>query len=400
MHSKKTILIFIDWFLPGYKAGGPVSSNANIIAHLQGDFRFKVVTRNTDYTETVPYPHITPNCWIQQEGFEGYYFSPEQLNFRNLKKLVNETHADVYYINGIYSRYFSIFPVHVSRKKHKKVIVAARGMLSDHAIGVKRLKKQVFLLMARLTGLYRQVTFHATNAEEATAIQKATGKKSQVFIAPNLPKKGSLTWEQKPKETHTLKLAYIARISPEKNNLFALQTLEALSAKLHAQKEEKVKTTVIFDLYGPVYNEAYWSQCQEIIQRLPSNIIVNYKGAIDNRQVSSTLKQYHFLLMPTRGENFGHTILEAFQSGCPVIISDKTPWRNLGEIESSKEKGESMRVGWDIPLEQPEKFVEVIEQCARMGQEEYDTLSRNAFAYARQVTEDPAVPDANRKLFE
>jgi len=28
--DKKKILVFIDWYLPGYKAGGPVRSMANI----------------------------------------------------------------------------------------------------------------------------------------------------------------------------------------------------------------------------------------------------------------------------------------------------------------------------------------------------------------------------------
>lgn len=44
--------------------------------------------------------------------------------------------------------------------------------------------------------------------------------------------------------------------------------------------------------------------------------------------------------MPTFNENYGHAIVESFVAGLPVVISDRTPWRNLEKINA----------GWDIPL--------------------------------------------------
>ena len=57
--SKKKILIFIDWYLPGYKAGGPIQSVANLVANLKEEFEFSIVTRDTDYCEKLPY-HLGP----------------------------------------------------------------------------------------------------------------------------------------------------------------------------------------------------------------------------------------------------------------------------------------------------------------------------------------------------
>ena len=62
MANRKKILVFIDWFLPGYKAGGPIRSMANMTDHLQ-DFDFFVVTRNTDYTDTNPYASVKSDQW-------------------------------------------------------------------------------------------------------------------------------------------------------------------------------------------------------------------------------------------------------------------------------------------------------------------------------------------------
>ena len=58
--------------------------------------------------------------------------------------------------------------------------------------------------------------------------------------------------------------------------------------------------------------------------------------------------------LPSFSENFGHAINEALSVGVPVLISDKTPWRNL------QEKG----MGWDLSLDNRRAFIEVIEAMA------------------------------------
>ena len=80
MGNKKRILVFIDWFLPGYKGGGPIQSVANLIQHLKDDFDFSVITRDTDYCETTPYKEIKSNQWnVLPDDTRVYYFSEDQL---------------------------------------------------------------------------------------------------------------------------------------------------------------------------------------------------------------------------------------------------------------------------------------------------------------------------------
>lgn len=61
---KPTILIFIDWYKPGYKAGGPIRSVSNMVDALKDDFQFYIITRNTDYLETTPTPTSIPTNGI------------------------------------------------------------------------------------------------------------------------------------------------------------------------------------------------------------------------------------------------------------------------------------------------------------------------------------------------
>ncbi len=90
-------------------------------------------------------------------------------------------------------------------------------MLANSAIGVKRLKKRVFLLMASLFSLYENVIFHATNEKEGQDIRSAIGDDNKIKIASNLHKPVVSIGDLKiDKTSGRLRLISVARISPEK----------------------------------------------------------------------------------------------------------------------------------------------------------------------------------------
>ena len=122
---------------------------------------------------------------------------------------------------------------------------------------------------------------------------------------------------------------------------------------------------------------------------MPSNITVNYKGSIEKDKVQKLFQEYHFMFMPTTGENFGHIIFEALNTGCPVIISDQTPWLNLTE----------KKAGWDIPLSEPRKYADAINAIINMDQQEYDIWSKNAFDNALKYINNKEIVEKNRNLF-
>ena len=45
--------------------------------------------------------------------------------------------------------------------------------------------------------------------------------------------------------------------------------------------------------------------------------------------VEESLQASHLFALLTLGENFGHAIGEALRAGCPVLISDQTPWTDV-----------------------------------------------------------------------
>ena len=244
--------------------------------------------------------------------------------------------------------------------------------------------------------------------------EKMFGFRGTIKVAPNLPPKApSVLNKTITKKAGELRLISIARISPEKNTLFALKVLEACNLP-------SAICLLVFDLYGTIYNQSYWEECQLIISRLPAHIKVNFCGDLPKEKIHETLQQYHFLFMPSQGENYGHSIVESFLAGCPVIISDRTPWRNLQKKERKQMTDDNVDtvssgdshltsdllfpsntgVGWDLPLEHPEKFVNVIEYCTQMEQEEYDFMCKTVLEYSKHIVEDQSVLKANRLLFD
>jgi glycosyltransferase involved in cell wall biosynthesis len=378
--QKKKILIFIDWYLPGYKAGGPIQSVANLVAHLKDEFEFSIITRDTDYCETIPYPSVKSDEWnMLPNGVKVFYISQNNLTRTTIKKLIRKSDFDVVYINGIYSLYFTLLPLFYLRKKHdKRVVVAARGMFAESALNVKKSKKTFFLRAVRTLRLFDKVFFHATNEIEKKDIRKTMGDVFEVRTAANLPQKNTL--EKLPHRVKVygeLHMVNIARIAPEKNLLVALKILK------------NVKSNVSFDFYGPVYNQDYWKECQLAILELPVNVKATYKGSLSSDKVLDVLSTYHCMYMPTQGENFGHIILQALMAGCPVIISDQTPWKHL----------EDKKIGWDLPLSNLTDFAKYIDLLSETNQADFDTLSANAFYYANHYIANTEILEQNRHLF-
>lgn len=376
--DKPKVLVFIDWYLPGYKAGGPVRSLANLVDHLRGRIDFHIVTRNTDYTESAPYAGITPDAWTTLPGGEKVWYASEAGVSRKVwKRILKETGCDAVYINGLYSWWFNIIPLWLSRGMGIRRVVAVRGMLAGGAMRHGAPKKLLFLSLARALDLYKGVRFQATNEEEAKDIRMHILKHAEVRVVPNLARKVEAAVQPIAKAAGALRLVSVARIAVEKNTLLAIESLR------------HVKGQVQFNLYGPVYDGAYWAKCQAAIAELPANVAVKHAGTVPPAEVPMVLAAHHALFMPSAGENFGHTMLEALSAGRPLLISDRTPWRNL----------EQEHAGWDLPLERPEGFTEAVERLCAMDQKEYDRWAQGANVRGARYLADQGPVEGSKELF-
>ncbi len=380
MITKPTILIFIDWFWPGYIAGGPIQSILSLVNSLNDTFNFKIITTNKDLNSEKKYDNIDPNKWINSPlGCEIFYTDSKKLNYAVIKKIIDGVHFEIVYINSFFSKYYSIIPLIILNTNYKNIpiILAPRGMLGDGALALKKIKKKLFILFSKISGIHSKIIWHATSLQEKEEIKKIFHKKNNIVTISNLPKKLKSN-PKKSKQINVLKLCFIARISEKKNLKFALKILS------------KIKEVEIFyNIYGPKEDQIYWEKCKDLILEMPSNIIINYKGIFHPNELEIILAEEQMMFLPTLSENFGHSIVESLLCGCPVITSDQTPWVDLEENNA----------GFAIPLNNTQKFINVITKMAKLNQEDYLEKSNAAIKYISSKIEIEKNINLYKKLF-
>jgi glycosyltransferase involved in cell wall biosynthesis len=380
MEPKKKIMILVDWFAPGYKAGGPIRSSLNVAFALKSNYDIRVLTTDTDHGETEPYKEISADTWDKNldKDINVFYARKKTLSRKQLKNEITAAKADFIYLNHIWSPYFVLYPLwlKLTGQVKAKIVLCPRGGLYDSALSVKRYKKTPLLRLMKALNIQRHITFHATNGREKEAIERFFPG-SKIVIADNLPSSVQPALVSCEKVPGKLKCVFIARIVAIKNLLFLLSALEKITSE--------VELTVV----GPAEDEAYWNECKAKIEQLPSNVRVEYKGSLHNDKLMEVLQEHHLFILPTTGENFGHSIFEALIAGRPVLISDQTPWVNL----------ESKKIGWDIPLQEPAKFTSVIEEAAAWNQQTFDEHAVASWQYANDFINNSKVKQDYFELF-
>ena len=56
----------VDWYAPGFKAGGPIRSAVNFADQLENDLDIFVLTTDRDLGDTQAYPGILADQWVKK----------------------------------------------------------------------------------------------------------------------------------------------------------------------------------------------------------------------------------------------------------------------------------------------------------------------------------------------
>lgn len=374
------IMTLVDYYLPGYKGGGPIRTLSNMVERLGQEFPFMILTRDRDIGESEPYLGVHKS-WVSVGQAQVQYLAPPDLSCARLLKIINSTKFDILYLNSFFSIPFTIKPLLLRKLgllTKCPVVVAPRGELASGALGIKHLKKKIYIFLAKRIGLYEGVTWQASTLYEAEDIRRWLGNKTNIVIAVDIPgKSNNCLTHQKRKKSGQLKMVFLSRVARSKNLRAGICFLKNIIGNVE------------LDIYGPIEDAKYWDECIHETKKLPVNVKVKYCGEVPHNKVIEVMKQYDVFYLPTLGENYGHVIHEALMAGCPIIVSDQTPWKNL----------EDTGIGWDISLDYPEIFTSTIQNCINMDPERFAELSSNAANYAIKRSNDQTQISATKKLF-
>lgn len=381
----KKILVLTDYYLPGYKAGGLVRAVANLIDQLGDEYNFSIITRDHDMGSIESYPGVLAGEWHNVGKAQVRYLASRERALSAWKRVFEAIDCDLIYINGFFTRQCinTLLLRKLRQIRYCPVVVAPRGSLLSGNLSVKAYKKIPFLAISHMFQLFSEVVWQASTEIEASSIRVQFGRdirqgRSSLTIAPELVSPPPETITEHPnKLPGSARLVFISRVAPEKNLHLVLELLS------------KVSGQVQFDIYGVIDDNSYWRDCEVLIAHLPPNIKVEYKGTVDPSHVHETFARYHLSVLLAQGESFSFAILESLCAGCPVLISDRTPWQDLQEKE----------VGWVIPLDQTPEFLRRLREVIDMDQLTFTRMSQTARTYGRDYIENNNQIEASRQLF-
>ncbi|HEY5464315.1 MAG TPA: glycosyltransferase [Hanamia sp.] len=368
----KKIFITIPWFLPAFRAGGPVQSIANLVKEFREEVEYYIFCGDTDLNGA-ELGNIETNKWTRfNEQTLVWYAGPEKIS-DTLVKQVEVLKPDLLFIIGLFSWHYNMVPMMFCKGTTK--ILSTRGMLHPGALSQKKWKKKIYLQLFRLFEYHYKVSFHATDEEEANYIHSYFGKPAHVFIAGNFPNKVSLL-PVIQKEAGKLKLISVALISPMKNILWVLQALEKSTGNIQ------------YDIYGPIKDEDYYDLCKQQIKKLQGSISVIFHKEIEPSKIKDVLANAHVFVLPSKSENFGHAVFEALSAGRPVITSNNTPWNHLNESNA----------GINVSIENDIELADAIGFFASMDQDEMEKWSEGAYNYSERAVDVEKIKGEYREM--
>lgn len=356
MSAKPNILLVTDWFSPAYKAGGPVRSVAAMIDLVGDEVSFEVLCRNTDWMEETTL-NVQADQWIDKGSHRVKYLSKGYL--KSVLGEVLKGKQRFIYFNGIYSPLFNALPLLfcllISRKK---VIVAPRGMLNPNAISLKSSKKRILLSLFKMLGFANKVVIHSASKKETNHVLEVfpninPQRIREVHNVPAIPTNTDMA------EAQRKSYLSVGRISRVKNSDFLIRVF----------KESDIETAQL-ELIGTTDDQEYYETCLKLVA---DDDRVQLVGGKDPQALQTHYKQSRFFCLATTGENFGHAIIEALAHGCPVLISDQTPWNHLAKAGA----------GWVIPLKDETAWKRAIRESKDLDPKKYLEMSAAAKQFVR-----------------
>lgn len=209
----------------------------------------------------------------------------------------------------------NVYPGAAVSDSRCRLVVAPRGTLSMHAMGINALQKNIFWRLLQAHALRAAACFHATAESEYEDIRRL-GFRQPVCILPNGIDVPPMV--QAP-NTGRRQLLFLGRIHPIKgidNLLRAWQSVE------HQFPEWDLVVA------GPD-NGGYLAQMQALTEKLQLKRIM-FRGALYGDQKLQAYRDASLYVLPTHSENFGMTVAEALAAGTPAIVTKGAPW---GELE-------------------------------------------------------------------
>ncbi|MGD1852484.1 MAG: glycosyltransferase [Cyanophyceae cyanobacterium] len=216
----------------------------------------------------------------------------------------------------------------ISRHKNKPYIINPHGHFLPWVISQKALKKKIYMILAEGKNLNRANAIHCSTHQEALDV-KHYGIRASPFVvpygvdlSPNLPSPKDCLQEKYGVPVTTPVILFFSRLHPKKRLDFLLNVLESLKDK-----------TPFHLMVGGSGDQDYEHTLINQVSRLGLGDRVTFAGFVGGVAKDLLLQSADIFALPTYGENFGISTVEAMAAKVAVVT---TPALQLApEIEEA-----------------------------------------------------------------
>ena len=313
------VLVLLDFFVPGHRAGGPIRSVARIVESEARAHEVSVVVRDHDLGDPKRF-EVATEGWVSALGARVHYADLRSwAGRRRALNHVRQVKPDLVYLNSLWAPTFTLAPLAWLRvtRRRSVVLLAPRGACGPEALALKSRKKGLVRAVLRRWLRWDQLVWHSTSDQETADIEAWMGELPPRVVTRSSSGPKPSAEPSVTQDPDRVRVVGLSRISPVKDVARFLRILSRLETEVEAA------------YYGPLEDAEYWASCQSYIAALPSNVHFEYRGEVLPQDVPKVFESAEVLLFPTRGENFGHVIAEALSVGCPVLTTPTTIWTDL-----------------------------------------------------------------------
>lgn len=240
----------------------------------------------------------------------------------------------------------------------KELIIQPKG--SADYVSFKR-KRRFKLIFAQFFLRHNRIYWLTASHRESDIIQRIFKSKkiyeARYFLHEKLTKSSQNIFRN-----DAIDLIYLSRLNWKKG----------LYEFLKYSQNYSFYREVNLDVYGEAQDFDYMKKLIAASENSPIN--VNFKGWLDIGK-GEVFSKYHFFLLPTFGENFGISILEALSTGTPVLTTIDSSWVVV------EERGAGIA---------GKNAIDILEYLASydLDEGEYFNMRKSAYSLADEFTPD------------
>ena len=310
------ILHVVPTYWPATRYGGPIYSVHGLCAALaQSGVEVSVFTTSVDGSSNSDVEH---DLAYVKDGVSIYYYESALLRriyySKQLKSALNRRihEFDLIHLHSVFL-YPTNIAARIARQNNIPYVLTPRGMLEKALIKNKSsLVKSIWLKCIEQKTIEQSKLLHLTSEREYKQLQAFNYNIADHVVIPNGVDRASKRVEYSGDQSHLFQILYLGRINWKKQIELIIRSLTY------------VDFPIKFVIAGND-EDGYKSKLDQLIRELKlssrADLQIEFSGEVLGGEKENLFKQSDVMILTSKSENFGNTVIEAMARGCPVIVS-------------------------------------------------------------------------------